>query len=562
MKKYILKLLASLMSASIILSCTSLLIFANGDEQEKITHVKGSNSASTSYAAGKYYKYLTSLPLTGDNITDLMAVAFSQLGYMESDSVDDMSGTTGGRNNFTEFNYNMGDFGVGYGTGNYDWCASFVSYCLLQSHSTTQNSMNDWCRKHVADENSPNYDPEYSKYIWREVGCQRWADNLASAGYYRASAANAGEYQPKTGDLIFFRWSPEKQIGHIGIVVYSDSERVYTVEGNTSGGTTMVSNGGGVYFKSYALDYSCIDGYGEMPYAANDEVKRIDYSGNNASVGMYMATTDKYLYSDMSVESSYTVLPAYTMFNVVDVVEEGIGGMLLAECEIDGETVSGYIVNSSTDRVVQLTTIITEPDPESFLDFDKTEGFISGEIGGYTLNGENISADAGLTVEGIGRIVLSGRFDFEDAVVRGGYYLDGARENIFWVDGSISTDGTSGGKKCDIWVDIYGLSEGEHSLTFVLELGNRVITVVDTLSFTFANKKEVETDAESDVQKPTDEVTETPTGQVTEDPQGETPSETDVQAFPGCSSAFSVVMPVLLVTLASVLAVRRKIRED
>jgi hypothetical protein len=170
-----------------------------------------------------------------------------------------------------------GDNGEG---GTYDWCASFVSFCLLQSGATTQNSMSDWCRNHVADENSAKYDAEYAKYVWREVSCQKWVDNLKAAELYRLSAFNQGDYVPKSGDLIFFRWSPTKNVGHIGIVVYADSERVYTVEGNTSAGSTMVSNGGGVYFKSYALDYECIDGYGVLPYENVLEQTSIDYSGN------------------------------------------------------------------------------------------------------------------------------------------------------------------------------------------------------------------------------------------------------------------------------------------
>ena len=542
MKKYILRIISTFCAALVLVFCVNISAFAL-DEQPKITHVKGKNSASQTYKASKYYKYMTSLPRTDDNVTDLLAVALSQLGYMESDSDEDLSGTVGGSDNYTEFNYNMGDFGVGYGSDKYDWCASFVSYCLLQSRVTAQSSISDWCRNHVADETSEKYDPEYANYIWREVGCQKWADNLISAGYYQSSEANGGEYIPQSGDLIFFRWSPDKQIGHIGIVVYCDGERVYTIEGNTSGGTTMVANGGAVYFKNYVLDYSCIDGYGVLPYKTNDAVEKIDYSGNSASVGFYMTTAEKYLYSNESLESDYMPIPAYTMIKVVEVVEEGIDGMLRAVYDVGGEEIEGYIVNSSTERVIQLTAGLPEPEPESFLGFNKTDGFVSGEIYGYTLNGNDLSADDEVLIRGIGRIVLSARLDFENTVDRCGYYIDGDKDNISWIDGCVS-ESTEGGEKCEIWADMYGLSEGEHSVTFVFELDNGVIPIIDTLLFSFTNEPEpapVEPE-------PTEEITEEPTEVHSDAEEATDAEETDA----GCASSIDSFAFVAIVLIACV----------
>ncbi len=498
MKKYILRIISVFCAAVTLALCVNIAAAAR-EEKPKITHVKGKNSASQTYKASKYYEYMTSLPRTDDNVTDLLAVALSQLGYMEGDSDADLSGTVGGSDNYTEFNYNMGDFGVGYGSDKYDWCASFVSYCLLQSRVTSQSSISDWCRNHVADEASEKYDPEYADYIWREVGCQKWADNLIAAGYYQSAAANGGEYIPRSGDLIFFRWSPDKQIGHIGIVVYCDGERVYTVEGNTSGGTAMVANGGAVYFKNYELDYNCIDGYGTLPYKTNDAVEKIDYSGNSASVGFYMTTAEKHLYIDESLESDYTLIPAYTMIKVVEIVEDGIDGMLRAVYDVGGEEIEGYIVNSSTDRVIQMS--VGMPEPKSFLVFNKTGGFVSGEIYGYALNGSDISTDDEVLIREIGRIVLSARLDFDSAVDRCGYYIDGDKDNISWIDGCVG-ESADGGENCEIWADIYGLSDGEHSITFVLELDNGVIPIIDTLLFSFTNEP-IAVDS-----KPTEEITE------------------------------------------------------
>ena len=57
--------------------------------------------------------------------------------------------------------------------------------------------------------------------------------------------------QPKKGAIVLFyrggTWA------HTGIVIDTDGSRFTTIEGNTSGGNTVVPNGGGVYRKTYTL---------------------------------------------------------------------------------------------------------------------------------------------------------------------------------------------------------------------------------------------------------------------------------------------------------------------
>jgi hypothetical protein len=278
----------------------------------------------------------------------------------------------------------------------------------------------------------------------------------------------------------------------------------------------------------------------------NEEAEKIDYSGNNATAGIYITTTEKRLYSDRSMESGYTVIPAYTVFKVTDVAEEGIGGMLRAVYELDGEQIKGYIVNGVNERVLQLTVGIPEPEPESFLSFDKTDGFIGGQIDGYTLNGEPISKESPIEIFSIGRIVLNGSFEFDSALMRGGYYIDGDKENIFWIDGCVSEDG-----KCEIWADIYGISEGMHSLTFVLELENQLIPILDTLSFSFGNEKQTEPIEPEPTEQETEQVTENVT------------DESDTEAIvtntepSGCKSSIGTALIIVLVPLAAI-AVKRK----
>lgn len=85
------------------------------------------------------------------------------------------------------------------------------------------------------------------------AGCQYSADYYRKHGaFYRSN--------PQVGDQIFFgNYGSE---GHIGIVRAVDDRYVYTIEGNTSGGSGLDANGGGVFKKSYALNSSYISGYG------------------------------------------------------------------------------------------------------------------------------------------------------------------------------------------------------------------------------------------------------------------------------------------------------------
>lgn len=85
---------------------------------------------------------------------------------------------------------------------------------------------------------------------------------------------------PKRGSIILFWRSSKNRYGHTGIVYKVDATYVYTIEGNTSGASGVVSNGGGVCKKKYKLssldsrtkyfmpDYSLVT---SKPAAATDK---------------------------------------------------------------------------------------------------------------------------------------------------------------------------------------------------------------------------------------------------------------------------------------------------
>ncbi len=320
--------LALLLCFAMLLACLPL---SAGAAVKKVSYVTGANNVSDSYKNSIYYERLTNVVLTGDGRHDVLAVALSQLGYQESGTENDFDGKpSGSSSNYTEYNYNMGDFGVGYGGGSYAWCASFVAWCLLQSGCTTQSKMSDWCRKHTDDKN----------YIWREVGCPSWANSLRTHGYWQYSKHFGNGYVPQSGDLIFFTWDGTKHSeDHIGLVVYSDGSTVYTVEGNTADAAGLQTDGGGVYFKSYPITSSYISGYGVMPYKTASEGK-VDFSGQTRTGGWYIAERATAVYSDATFSSAKATMPRYTTFNLLRKVQ---GGFRISYKTAKGKTVEGFI---------------------------------------------------------------------------------------------------------------------------------------------------------------------------------------------------------------------------
>ncbi len=472
------RLLALMLSMLLIASVLAVPVSA-------ATYKKGTNSVSSSYKNGPYYSNFSKVPLTGDGRLDVVAVAMSQLGYEESSSINDLSGLNGSDGyNITEYNYNMGDFGSGYG---YYWCATFVSWALYQSNCTDQIGYSDWTRNHTGD----------SSYIWCEVSCSQWAAQLRRYGHWKHSLNQGGSaYTPQSGDLIFFTWDGAyASEDHIGIVVYSDGTTVYTVEGNTSDASGLDSNGGGVYFKSYNLSATTLAGFGVMPYKSVSSAKKIDYSGANPTTGLYMATKLKNIYANPT-DSNYTWRMArFTMFEVIGVSSDK--SMLKAVCTTTtGETVTGWVKNN-TDRVVQLTCT-EEENPEKTaleelvakaigIDYtDYSESALSAIRSAYS-NAKNVLANDASTdanyksayntlnsaLANTTKILSVGKSYTSSAQVRNDDYVD---DGIVLTDGiKNATDGGSTGyagwqKSAEIVVDL-GSSMSSDTYTVYLAGG-------------------------------------------------------------------------------------------
>ena len=118
----------------------------------------------------------------------------------------------------------------------------------------------DWC-----------FIEEFGEEIGMALVCQSYEDLGAGTKYSANYYKNKRQYYdtPARGDQIFF--GDGSSMWHTGIVVDVDDTYVYTVEGNTTGASGVISNGGGVAGKRYYRTYQYIDGYGRPDWSLVQE---------------------------------------------------------------------------------------------------------------------------------------------------------------------------------------------------------------------------------------------------------------------------------------------------
>ncbi len=162
----------------------------------------------------------------------VIAAALGEVGYLEKASNAQLDSKTAnaGSNNYTKY-------GAWYGMNGQPWCDMFVSWCGEQAGEA--EAVGKFA-----------YVPSHKNYF----ECQ---------GRYHDKRG----YTPQPGDVIIFR-----NESHIGLVEYLSGGYVHTIEGNTSGGSTLVANGGGVHRKAYGLSSSYIMGYGHPAYSGGGTI--------------------------------------------------------------------------------------------------------------------------------------------------------------------------------------------------------------------------------------------------------------------------------------------------
>lgn len=152
---------------------------------------------------------------TGMNAIDkLIQIAKNEVGYLEkaSNSQLDSKTANAGSNNYTKYWRDVKPSYQGQ-----PWCAGFVSWCFMKAFGQEKAKK---LLKH-----------------WPYVYCPTMADLFTLNS------------NPKVGDIVIFYRNGV--FAHTGIVIKVSGDRFWTVEGNTSGGSTIIANGGGVCQKSY-----------------------------------------------------------------------------------------------------------------------------------------------------------------------------------------------------------------------------------------------------------------------------------------------------------------------
>lgn len=173
-----------------------------------------------------------------NTIKAVIEAAKNWIGYLEkknNNNLDDFTANAG-RNNYTCF---ARDYQVhtGYKLQAQPWCAMFVSEVMVKAFGL-ENAVKLLCG---------------ALYHY----CPDGVNQFKKAGRWYKS--------PEPGDVIFF--TNGSRAYHTGIVIEVTSTRVKTVEGNTSGASGVIENGGGVCQKSYSLTDNKIMGYGRPDYS-------------------------------------------------------------------------------------------------------------------------------------------------------------------------------------------------------------------------------------------------------------------------------------------------------
>lgn len=219
------------------------------DPRKYLETLKKDGYATDSTYVDKNIKMIDKYDLTkyDNEVEDTMSnyaskvidIALAEDGYLEKKSNKNLDSKTAnaGSNNYTKYGRDMHNLYPSTMDFPAAWCDAFVDWCFYRAFGKAN-------AKGLLGGNFDDY-------------------TVNSAALYKKKNAYHKK-NPKVGDQIFFR--NNTRICHTGLVYKVDSKYVYTVEGNTSGASGVIANGGGVCKKKYLLTYSKIDGYGRPKY--------------------------------------------------------------------------------------------------------------------------------------------------------------------------------------------------------------------------------------------------------------------------------------------------------
>ena len=167
-------------------------------------------------------------------IEKVLAVAIGEVGYLEKSKVAYKKNpdiiyekTAGaGQDNYTKYGYEMHKIYPTVMDFPAPWCDAFVDWCFQKAYGIST-------AKSLIGGNFDDY-------------------TVSSCNMYRKH--NSLGNIPKVGAQVFFTKNGlYTGCYHTGIVYAVDSAYFYTIEGNTSGASGVVANGGGVAKKKYSI---------------------------------------------------------------------------------------------------------------------------------------------------------------------------------------------------------------------------------------------------------------------------------------------------------------------
>jgi len=220
------------------------------NQNQQLSSLK--NNQSTNTTASEARRSL----LKQQEIEKILTRARNEIGYHEKNSnsnLDDPRSTNDGHRNFTKYARDLG-----FKNGQ-DWCDTFV----------------DW-----------NFVQQYGKETAGKMLGERIASGTENSKEFYERAGNwhkKGGYTPEPGDQIFFL-NPNSEgvlpgnrsVNHTGLVEKVENDRVYVIEGNSSGKVQRVS---------YPLTAKNIVGYGKPDWniAINQDTNNINKTPKNSN---------------------------------------------------------------------------------------------------------------------------------------------------------------------------------------------------------------------------------------------------------------------------------------
>lgn len=190
-------------------------------------------------------------------------IALAEVGYIEKASASQLDSKTAntGSANYTKYARDLDSLGFYNGRKQgMAWCDVFVDWCFVKAYGKSAALVITYQPKNA--KNNCGAGCKYSMQYYQQKG------QLYSI--------------PQPGDQIFFRGS-DGTPSHTGLVYKVSGSTVYTIEGNTSSTSGVISNGGSVCKKSYKITNSRIAGYGRPAYGVQESTQESGIAPESSS---------------------------------------------------------------------------------------------------------------------------------------------------------------------------------------------------------------------------------------------------------------------------------------